>query len=322
MEPARIARYSPMLENMLVTYQGEALSWEADDLGHMNMRYYFERAEQARSVFMAHLGLADTAKRGAMSTVIPTRLHIKYLKELRPGQAIIVQSGILAMDEDTMQILHVLSSYGKASASITETISHISTRTQNPFPWNRKTKASAKAHMCSAPDFAVPRNLDPALNLTAPDITRAETYGLSPISVGRFKNEECDSAGFVQTHVFIGRVSDGAQTVKTVWDDVEFGVDGRYSGAMLEAIIVPYNRPLAGDIYKVSSGLVEANPYTRTVLHWMYDPVSGAPYAALVGCACRFDLQERRLVKSDEKTMAMLRAGLTKAAPDYARGSI
>ena len=37
------------MNDMLETYRGEALAWEADDLGHMNMRYYLARAAQGRA---------------------------------------------------------------------------------------------------------------------------------------------------------------------------------------------------------------------------------------------------------------------------------
>ena len=120
--------------DFIQTYKGETQAWEADDLGHMNMRFYFARAAEARAVFFAKLGLVNVYKTEAFSTLVPIRQHIKYHKEVRPGQGLAVGSGILHCGATEMKLLHKIFIPGAPkdntvsedvlAATLIETISH------------------------------------------------------------------------------------------------------------------------------------------------------------------------------------------------------
>ena len=132
-------RRKPLMSEMIETYRGEALAWEADELGHMNMRYYFAKSAQARAAFFGQLHLPSAFKARALSTLVATRQHIKYHKEVRPGVGMAIKTGILSLSETDIVLVHMITqSPQKLAATVVETLSHISVRTGRAFAWPKR----------------------------------------------------------------------------------------------------------------------------------------------------------------------------------------
>ena len=51
------------MDNFMKTWAGECSAWECDGLGHLNMRHYLTKAQQARQMFFIHNGLHDAFKK-------------------------------------------------------------------------------------------------------------------------------------------------------------------------------------------------------------------------------------------------------------------
>lgn len=297
--------------DFLETYRGEALAWQADDLGHLNMRFYFERAGQARTVLLASLGLTNAAKSAAFSTAIVKDHHIHYMAELLPGRGIIVESGIISLDDTEMTIVHVIKAAPDTlSATITEKITHISTRTQKPFSWPTRVQKSSEKYTVQPPTNSLPRNIDLTEKPGVPTVEAAEKLKLQPIGRGAFLPTECDVFGYVRPFDLIGRVSDSVQHIASGWPDVEFSGNHAISGALLEGRIMHRKRPEAGDCYVIYSGLRSANTHVRELCHWILDPISGGCWASMIGVACKFDLEARRLIKNEPEILALLEKNL------------
>ncbi|NNC37151.1 MAG: thioesterase [Acidimicrobiales bacterium] len=291
----------------LETYRGEALAWEADDLGHLNMRFYFARSGQARTVLLASLGLTNAFKAHAFSTAIISEQHIHYLAELLPGRGIIVETGVINIDKTDMTIVHMIKAAPNTlSAVITEKITHISTRTHKPFSWPSRVREMVKSFTIEPPKQALPRNIDLKEKPGIPTLKAARELGLQAIGRGAFLPGECDVFGFVRPYDIIGRVSDSVQHITTGWPDIAFTGNHSISGAILEGRIMHRKRPEAGDCYVIYSGLRQANTHVRELCHWILDPVSGNCWASMIGVACKFDLKARRLIKNDKKVLALL----------------
>jgi len=299
------------MSELIETWRGEALAWEADELGHMNMRYYFDRAYEARARFAHTLGLPHIYKAASLSTLVPTNQHIKYIKEVRPGQGMAVSSGVVAIGETDITLVHLISgNKGAPAATITETLSHIAVRTGIQFGWSKQTKKSAQDHMLDLPDIAKPRNVDPHEKAFMPTMADADKLGLQAIGRGTFRPAECDVFGHVLPTAIIGRVSNSAQHLKTAWPDLDFASDDGMSGALVEACARHKHRPKAGDLYEMRSGLRSVSTHVRELCHWILDPVSGKCWTSFIGVGCRFNLKTRRLVKIDDEMLALLSKGL------------
>lgn len=297
----------------LETYRGEALAWEADDLGHLNMRFYFARAGQATNFLFAHLNLPSAYKAGSFSTAIVKDHHIKYLAEIRPGRGMVVKSGIAKLGTTDMTLVHMIyASPDTLSATIIENVSHISRRTRKPFPWPSRVQQEAKKFKVDIPDTAIARNIDPDEKTINPSVTKAEKLGLTVIGRGAFVPTECGVFGYVRPYDLIGRVSDSVKHLAFSWPDINFDEQDRISGALLEVRVIHHNRPVAGDSYIIRSGLQGADAYVRNLCHWILDPVSGKCWASMIGTPCKFDLQTRRMIKNDDKTLALLKKNVVK----------
>ncbi len=296
---------------MLDTYLGEALAWEADDLGHLNMRFYFDRAAQARIFFMAHLGNTRIAKTIGASEIIAQTQHILYRKEIRPGNGMRVQSGVLSMGETDIILLHmVYKTPDILSACIVESLSHISSRTRQVFAWPKRVRERTSQFVVTLPQEAKPRNINPDEGLGRPSMNAADKLDLPVIGRGMFTPQECDVFGYVRPDAIIGRVSDCAQHLKSAWPDFDFSSDDAMSGALLEARANHRNQPKAGDLFVIRSGLRKAGNNTRELCHWILDPVSGKCWSSFIGVACRFNLKTRRLVKVEDDVLTLLQSGI------------
>lgn len=301
--------------HLVETYRGEALAWEADELSHMNMRYYFARAAEARGIFCAKLNLKNMYKAEGFSTLLPTRQHVKYHKELRPGQGIVVHTGIVELHADSMVLVHMITNPSQKkdaadvlSATIVETLQHVSRRTQSSFPWPSAMLAVAGDYQVELPSEALPRNVDLTEENEAPTMAQADILGLPTIGQGMFGMDECDAFGTVLPTCVIGRISNSVQHLTNAWPDLEFAASDQ-SGALLEACGRHRHAPQAGDCYVIRSGLRSVNAYTRDLCHWVLDPLSGKCWTSFVGVACRFDLTTRKLVKVDDETLMEIRKG-------------
>jgi len=302
---------SPGVNKLIETWRGEALAWEADELGHMNMRYYFDRAHEARARFAHSLGLPHIYKTSSLSTIVPTKQHIKYIKEVRPGHGMAVQSGVVALGETDITLIHIISGNNDSlAATITETLSHVAVRTGIKFSWSKRTKRLAAQHIVDLPDKAKPRNIDPNEQAGLPTMDDADILGLQTIGRGVFRPSECDVFGHVLPTAIIGRVSNSTQHLKSAWPDLDFASDDGMSGALLEACARHKLRPKAGDLYEIRSGLRSASTHTRELCHWILDPVSGKCWTSFTGSGCRFNLKTRRLVKIDDNALAALKLGI------------
>ncbi|HHL42909.1 MAG TPA: thioesterase [Hellea balneolensis] len=296
---------------MIETFFGIAEAWEADELGHLNMRYYVERAEQARAAFCGPLGLGGAFKSGALSTLVPKQHHVKYHKELRPGDPMRCQTGIVAFDATTITLEHqIFKAPDILSCTVVETLAHISSRTGAEFNWPKRVRDYANKHISKLSEAAHPRNIDLDYPPFTPTIKQAKKLGLKVIGRGMFAAHEAGADGSIRGHALFGRISDSAQNLSAAWPDILFDPKTGVSGALLEKLAVHRARPKIGDCYVIYSGLRAANTYVRELCHWMMDPISGQCWGSFIGVGCGFDLNTRRLIKTDETALALLRPNI------------
>lgn len=168
--------------NFVDTYRGQALAWEMDHLGHLNMRHYFAKASEARVIFFNLIGLRRAFRLDALSTVEPITQHIKYHKEARAGQGIYIKTGLSRLDEEICELVHMiyvvprdvengeaiktevsdpLADYpsDQLAATIVEQVRHVSRRTRESFAWPTRVRDAASAFMVAVPKTAQTRGL-------------------------------------------------------------------------------------------------------------------------------------------------------------------
>lgn len=290
--------------NFIESWRGEAVNWECDELGHLNMRHYLTKARQARKMTAMHLGLTHSFDQQAMSTLRLRRAHIRYLKECRPGARLHIKTGITHMGDNNVNMLHMMYHRdGTVAATIDETLEHISVASQKPFDWPERIKHNAKSLITSTPPIAKPRAMDRAEALRLKDRTPAYRDLTSPpyykIGMGVFREDEMDIFGVATSTNLMGRISESVGHFEAGYPELH---ERDYSpthinGVLLEIFIYIHQHPMAGQAYHIHSGVHSVNENIRRFHHHMVNPFNGQPWMHTVAIGALMDLKARKLVK-------------------------
>ena len=299
------------------SWRGEAVNWECDELGHLNMRHYAAKVEEARQFLFIHLGLAHAFRPEHPSTVRTRGLTLCYLKEARPGARLSIRSGVVELGETSATLAHVMEHHdGTPAATYLETVDHIYLPDSRTFPWParlREAWTSAKVE----PECR-PRGLY-NVAVKAPTLSQLEAMGAERIGAGVFRANEADGFGRLRPMAYLGRWTESVGNFHTGWPEM-YGDEGLYaqyrtgearlSGVLLELRVHIHREAEPGQAFVALTALTRAEVNTRNFIHHLVDPVSGRSYASAEATSALIDLQARRLVKTEPDMLDTLRARL------------
>jgi acyl-CoA thioester hydrolase len=291
-------------------YQGSVNTWECDDGGHLNVRFHLERAMSGLAFMANALAMPRAMNAGAAGTIVPLELHAKFLKEARPGAALIMRGGVLDLNETDARIcVDMRHADGAPASAFCLKISHVDPRVLKPFPWSSRTRTAAAALACAMPDHAKARSIDLSKAPTDASAMRADALGLARIGGAYVTPDQCDALGRLRGEQFFGRVSDSVPNLLSSWRRAAAEANGgavEPAGAVVEARLVFRRWPRAGDLLEVRSGVAEVGEKTLRLVHWVVDPATGAAWASLEAVALTFDIATRKAIApSDEARKAM-----------------
>lgn len=119
---------------MVETYRGSVFSWECDDVGHMNVRYYVAKFDEASWQLMAKVGLTPSYLRENNKSVVAVEQHIKYINELLPGDLIVVRSKVEEIKKSFIKFSHQMinSQSLEIAAEMTVVAVHLDLNSRKP----------------------------------------------------------------------------------------------------------------------------------------------------------------------------------------------
>lgn len=295
-------------------WRGGVNTWECDEMGHMNVRFYVTKAVEGLVGLAAALGLPHAFTAHAGSTLMVREQHIRFLREAQAGAALHMTGGVLEMGESEARLLMLLwhSDSGALAASFQTVVAHVTPAEGRPFPWSRRTVELSAGLAIDTPEQAMPRSLtlDPVRSLAS--LEQADELGLIRIAQGAVSPTDCDLYGRMRPELFIGRVSDGIpRLIRSFRETVVNGAaeqPRRVGGAVLEYRLIHLDWPRAGDRLEIRSGLKDADARTKRLVHWMIDPDSGKAWGTSEAVAITFDLDARKIVPiSDEACVELMK---------------
>jgi acyl-CoA thioester hydrolase len=298
----------------LEVWRGGVNTWECDEMGHLNVRFYVTRALEGLVGLAAALGLSEAYVPGAVATLVLREQHIRFLREARPAARLHMRAGVLAIGETEAQVLQVLyhADTGAPAASFVSRISHVTAGDARPFPWPRKALERAAGLNVALPDYAAPRGLSLAPFESQASLTRARALGIGPIAAGAIGPQDVDAFGRMRAEQFIGRVSDGvgllAAQIREIVASAAPKRPERFGGAVLEYRLVYLDWPRAGQRLVVHSGLAGADSRTQRLIHWLLDPETGKAWGVSEAIAATLDLDARKLVAATPEAVERLSA--------------
>lgn len=297
---------------MIDLWKGSANTWDCDEMGHMNVRIYLEKAFEGLGTLAAHCHMSHVYQAGSPSTLIPLEQHIRFMREVHPGRPLHMRGCVLDLDETRVTIYQELvHGDGTPAAAFRTKLVHASTDGLRPFPWSDRTRKALNALIGEPPASTAPRGIDLSVApLPDEDVTlsHAKDQGVKMIGQGMVSPQHCDIFGRMQPAWFIGRVSDSVPNLLYDWrQKVAGAVEGsRMGAAVLENRIIFRSWPKAGDLFQVRTSLARAEEKIHSLVHWMLDPVTGKPWMTSEAVAVTFDQETRKAIATPPALMEEL----------------
>ena len=295
----------------LEVWRGSVNTWECDDNGHLNVRFYVARAAEGLVGLAGAMGMSGAFRAGADATLLIKEQHIRFLREARPGAALHMLAGVISIDGAEARVLQLLihSRTGELAATFQTLIAHVTSREGRAFPWSARTLALAQGLMMAIPERAAARSVSHAPVQCAASLAEADRMGLVRLAAGAFGAADVDSFGRMRPEMFIGRVSDGVPRLREVLGD-RGEQPAHVGGAVVEYRLIHLDWPRAGDRFEIRSGLVGIAGNAQRIVHWMLDPTSGRAWGSAEAVAVRLDLQARRMIALDDAARALAAAAI------------
>lgn len=300
---------------MMEVWRGAINTWECDEMGHMNVRFYVAKAWEGMAALADRIGLPHAFRRDHGAILLPRTQHIRFLREIRPGQPVFLRAGVTRVGEDEADIHQemVHAGSGEIAAVLRTRIAHLERWGAQPFAWPQRARAALNALVQADPGTAPARSLDPDGPLLADgevSLALAQAHGVAAIGQGRFTPADGDINGRVRPEAFIGRISDSVPNLMAAWRaSLGEAAGSTHTGAAVLEFRLAYRRwPQPGERWVLHSDIVEASPKTHQLVHWMLDPETGAPWVTGQAVAITFDLDRRKAIETPPDALAALRA--------------
>ncbi|WOR14255.1 thioesterase family protein [Hyphomonas sp. FCG-A18] len=297
---------------MIPLWSGSANTWDCDEMGHMNVRVYVEKAMEGLGSFAAAIAMPHAYREKAPSTLMVAEHHVRFIREVHPGRPLSMHGCVLEWDETSALLYQDMRhSDGTPSAAFRTRLFHVDAKTGKPFPWSTRSKAQLEALKGTAPDDTKPRGLDPSVAPLPSSSTTLETVakvGALEIGRGTVPPQHCDIFGRMLASWFMGRISDSVPNLLYDWRKAVTAKteDAKMGAAVLEYRLIYRKWPRAGDRFVIHSALADVAEKTHTLSHWVMDPDTGEAWMTSEAVAVTFDLNTRKVIPTPPEQMAAL----------------
>ena len=292
-------------------------TWECDEMGHMNVRFYVTRSVEALFSFGQTFGLGPQALRDRQQTLAIKDQHIRFLREVHPGVPFLICAGVISADEHNITIYQELTNLisGQVSAPFVSDVYLADVESRTPALFDNALVEQLQQQRVELPDYAKPRGISTAAPRPTPTLDEADTLGLFQIYQGLVNKADTDEYGVMQPQGYMGSLANGITHFFIALKDQQKPRDEGMGGAALEYRFVYRQAPQAGDIVLVRSGLKGVLGKATNFCHWMFNGESGECIATVEAVAVSFDLTTRKAVEpspeSRDNMMKKTVAGLS-----------
>lgn len=282
-------------------------TWECDQMGHMNVRYYFARANHGLAMLAIELGLPPSQLRRDGLTLRAVDQHVRFMRELRPGAYYAIRAGVVSASADRLHIYEEMSFLSKpepAASAISEVaLVDVATGRSVPFPAHVRERALALQTV--VPADTGPRGIERVTPRRPPLRNEALELGLFGAYLAPVQPEDCDAYGAMQESAFMARVSDG---IGHFFNGLRGERLANIGGAALEYRYVFHERPQLGDVIEIRSGLKGLGHKTTHLCHWIFNVETGRCAATSEAVAVSFDLTTRKSIEIPDDARAAMQS--------------
>ncbi len=267
---------------MDVLWMGIANAWECDEMGHMNVRHYLAKAEDALTLLLTDRAASPRTVR---------RQHVRYHRETRAGTPLLIRGGVLAGTIAPRIYTEFVSPHDDVlRASIVMELDG----------------AALPGEPIALPLHGAPRGLPETAPRAEATLAQADEAGLREIYRGVIRRDQVDEAGLLRPHQIVALISDGVAHLMMAITPSR-GTAAGVGGAALEQRIIHRAPARLGDQLTIRSGVMDAGEKTMRFCHWLLNRQTGEAVATCEVVAVAFDLQARKALALPEDTRARIR---------------
>jgi acyl-CoA thioester hydrolase len=291
---------------MMEVFRSAVNVWECDQMGHLNVRHYFGRANDGLSLMLLELGLSATRLRKEGLALRAIDQHVRFHRELRPGTPFNVLAGVVRASAEALHTYQEISIPPQAelSATILTEANLIELSSGRPRAFPAQLTTLSQARRVEVPPHGAARGI--SRDAPRPPLTRNQAIerGLIGAYLGPVFAEDCDANGLMREAGMMAKISDGvAHFLRAARArPVQAGL----GGAALEYRFAFRSWPRQGDIIEVRSGLKGLGNKTQNICHFVFDFESGECLASTEAVVVSFDLNARRAVPISSEARAAL----------------
>ena len=290
---------------MQLLHESTVLPEEIDSLGHMNVRHYLARMEEANRVLLGRLGLDAEALAGRF--LRRTDTYTRFRREQFEGARLHASGGMLACDDDGMRSYVEIANpdTGDVAATFIVTTCVVDSETRDVVPLQLPETAP---EVVEIPEFARPRSL--SLGPVNTEVSLAELEARIPsvegggMSSGRraavIENSDVDETGWLREDIelmFLPFVKMAREAGVPPGPPAYETADGRRIGwAVMETRTWSFGQPRLGDRLTYFSADLTLEEKSRTSRRWVLDQRTGKLLGMHDMVGICLDLGDRRAV--------------------------
>ena len=303
--------------DLRVLHESVVRAEEIDALGHMNVRFYAERALASTKRLLAELDVkpSDFGVTEPLGYDLP-RLFTRYHREQHTGSPLIVRGGLLEAQEDVLRFYHELRNPDRdelAATFVHDLRLRVAGRT-DPLKNGAALREALAAERVEFPAEGGPRSVDLDGDPVAPTFADAIENGLAFRLPREIEAEYCDSEGRLSAAMRPFYMWGGQPIPPAVSSDgpqlIDLPDGGKMGWASMENRSVMVEQPVVGMRTQSFSATVEIARKTNLRRYWVFDVNTERLLLANEVVELALHLGERRAIDIPESIRAEMAENL------------
>ena len=287
------------MTHLITTYKGYVAPWECDEMGHMNIQFYFSKVQEAELHLMDALGLTK-AKRWQIGTALQANeYHVRFHQELFASDLVVIHTGILSVGDCVVELYHEIRNGLTSALAATMVVTALHRAPDNPSPIPLPADVRLNAHNLTVPlsSEGTPRSFALRAPVDRPDMTVALDAKMEETNRSAVAPIECGSNGRLSARGFMSRISDSQGHMWALAGlDRQSQKRQALATATVEMRLTIFHHPEVDSTMVMRTGLVKAAAKTLHYRHWLFDAASGMPIASHNGIGLLFSKADRKAI--------------------------
>jgi len=136
-----------------LTHRSTVQQWDCDHMGHMNVRHYMAKFDDAAWTFLSMLGATNRYFEQEQAGVAAVDHHVTYKRELMPGDSVEIHTRLALLEGRKFKMVHEmrLSTDGNVVATCELFGVHMDRRERKAVPFPSEILARGTDYLTKSP---------------------------------------------------------------------------------------------------------------------------------------------------------------------------